>query len=101
MSSTKRRNFSPEQKVAILRKHLLERQPVSDICDQYKINVNQFYRWQKEFFENGANAFKKEKKKNSLSGKIGSLEKTVADKNDVIIELVAENIRLKKQHGPV
>ena len=57
MSTKKRRNFTPEEKVAILKKHLLENVAVSDLCDQYSLHPAVFYRWQKEFFENGASAF--------------------------------------------
>ncbi|MGF1583284.1 MAG: transposase [Gemmataceae bacterium] len=49
-----RRTFTPEQKVAFLRLHLLENKPVSDNCEENGIAVNLFYKWQKEFFENGA-----------------------------------------------
>ena len=45
-----RRNFSPEQKVNILREHLIERVPVSDVCDKHQIQPTLFYRWQKTFF---------------------------------------------------
>ena len=57
MSITKRRNYTPQEKVEIIRRHLLEGMPVSDLCDEYNLNPNVFYRWQKEFFENGAAAF--------------------------------------------
>ena len=43
--------------MAILRLHLLEHTPVSDLCDQYGIHPTMFYRWQKEFFENASAAF--------------------------------------------
>ena len=36
---------------------LLEHTPVSDPCDQHGIHPTMFYRWQKEFFENGPAAF--------------------------------------------
>ena len=45
-----------QEKAAILRLHLLERTPVSDLCDQYDIHPTMFYRWQKELFENAAAA---------------------------------------------
>jgi len=41
---TKRRQFTPEQKVKILKEHLSENKPVSDICDRYEINPVIFYR---------------------------------------------------------
>ncbi|MDD7983569.1 transposase [Lentisphaera marina] len=99
--SKKRRYFSADQKVVAIRKHLLERTPVSDICDELNITTTLFYRWQKEFFENGSRAFtkdndsnlKKVEKENTL------LQATTSQKNDVIAELVAENISLKKKRG--
>jgi len=36
------------------------RVPISDLCDQLGLQPTVFYRWQKEFFENGAAAFSKE-----------------------------------------
>jgi transposase-like protein len=49
-----RRQFTPQQKVAILREHLVEHVPVSDLCDKHKLHPTLFYQWQKAFFENGA-----------------------------------------------
>ncbi len=54
---TKRKRFTAEEKVKLLRLHLVEKEPVSDICDQYGFNPNVFYHWQKQFFENGTAAF--------------------------------------------
>ena len=47
----KRYNYRPEEKVAILKRHLVDKVPVSDVCDQYNLQPTVFYRWQKEFFE--------------------------------------------------
>ena len=35
----KYRKFSPEEKVRILRRHLLEKVSVSDVCDEYDLNT--------------------------------------------------------------
>ncbi len=43
-----RRQYAGKEKVNILRLHLLEHKPVSDICDQYGLHPTMFYRWQKE-----------------------------------------------------
>jgi len=56
--SRKRTNCSPEEKVAILKRHLVERVPVSDLCDQHGLHPTAFYRWQRELLEKGASAFK-------------------------------------------
>ena len=49
-----REHFSAEQKMAILYRHLLEQVLVSDLCDEQSIHPTLFYRWQKQWFENGA-----------------------------------------------
>jgi transposase len=49
-----RKHYTPEEKVAILRRHLVEGVPISDLCDELGLQPTMFYRWQKEFFENGA-----------------------------------------------
>jgi transposase len=53
----RRKHYTPEEKVAILSRHLVEVVPISDLCDESGLQPTVFYRWQKEFFENGAAAF--------------------------------------------
>ena len=45
-----RKQYAPEEKVAILRRHLLEKEPISKLCDEVGLQPTVFYRWQKEFF---------------------------------------------------
>src|SRR5580765_6511959 len=52
-----RKHYTAEEKVAILRRRLLDKVPVSDLCEELGLQPTVFYRWQKEFFENGAAAF--------------------------------------------
>ena len=100
---TKRRQFTPEQKVKILKEHLSEHKQVSDICDRQEINPVIFYRWQKQFFENGSLAFQKEndKQKAKLEKKIVQLEKKINLKNEVLSELMEEHVALKKSLGEI
>jgi transposase len=51
-----RKHYSAEEKAAILRRHLLDEVPVSDLCEETGLRPTLFYRWQKEFCENGAAA---------------------------------------------
>ena len=96
-----RKKYSPEQKVAILKKHLVDKVPLSDICDQYALHPTVFYRWQKMFFENGAAAFKNEKKSETseLQEKVAGLENKLSKKHEVLSELMEEHIALKKRLG--
>jgi len=52
-----RKQYGPEEKVAILRRHLLEKELISKLCDELGMQPTIFYRWQKEFFENGARSW--------------------------------------------
>ena len=52
-----RRHFSDPEKVAILKRHLLDKVPISDLCDELDLYPNQVYDWLKKFFENGHLAF--------------------------------------------
>src|SRR5262249_26560695 len=99
-----RRHFTPAQKVALLRLHLLENKPVSDICQEHDLNVNLFYLWQKQFFENGAAAFANSGKRpkalqDAKDRKIAALEDKLQRKNEVLSELMEEHVQLKKELG--
>ena len=71
----KRKNYLSESIVVILKRHLIDKAPVSDLCDEYGLHPTVFYRWQKEFFEHGAAAFEKEssRQKNSELARIKAL----------------------------
>ena len=50
--STQRRRFTTEQKTAILKRYLVDKVPMSDLCDEYGIKPNQIYTWQKILVDN-------------------------------------------------
>jgi transposase len=99
----KRKNYTPEEKVIILKRHLVDRVPVSDLCDEYTLQPTVFYRWQKDFFENGAVAFEKDpsaqKRKNAE--RIKALEQKLQRKHEVRSELKEEHVKLKKNLGEI
>ena len=101
----KRKRFTAEEKVKLLRLHLLEKQPISDICDRHGLNPNVFYRWQKQFFENGAAAFdqagngRKDSPSKKLEEKISRLQAKLSHKDEVIAEIMASHVALKKSLG--
>lgn len=101
MSKKTRKRFTPQEKLAILRLHLLEHTPVSDLCDRHGIHPTMFYRWQKEFFENGAAAFERHSKRAAdvKEQRITFLEEKLKRKNEVLAELMEEHIQLKKDLG--
>jgi transposase len=96
-----RKDYTPVEKVAILRRHLLDRVPVSDLCDEYQLSPTLFYAWQKLFFENGASAFVHEAGAAELAHlrTIAALRDKLQRKNEVVAELMEEHIQLKKELG--
>src|ERR1700730_9345724 len=98
-----RNHYTAEEKVAILRRHLLDKVPVSDLCEENGLQPTVFYRWQKELFENGAAALQtKERPTRQVEEKqkrIEFLEKKVQTKDEVLVELMAEHVALKKSVG--
>jgi transposase len=96
-----RKHYTAEEKVAILRRHLLEQEPVSKLCDELALQPTVFYRWQKEFFENAAAAFQSQSRSEHQAEKerIEFLEKKIQRKDEVLAELMAEHISLKKELG--
>ena len=96
-----RKHYSAEQKVAILRRHLLEKAEVSDLCEELGVKPSMFYRWQKDFFENGAAAFQQKGRPDPQPERerIAYLEKKIQTKDEVLAELMAEHVALKKSVG--
>jgi transposase-like protein len=41
------KHYTPEKKVAILRRHLLEGVPISDVCDELGLQPTVLFRWRK------------------------------------------------------
>jgi transposase len=101
MAKRTRKRFTAQEKVSILRLHLLERTPVSDLCDQHGIRPTMFYRWQKEFFENATAAFEPRSRRagGGQDRRIALLEEKLRRKHEVLSELMEEHIKLKKELG--
>ena len=103
---SKRKQLTPEQKLSIVRRHLLEKVPISDLCDEFEIHATQYYNWQKQLFENGTLAFErrtnranKRRQEDAATKKIAQLEAKLQKKNEVVAELLEEHVQLKKDVG--
>ena len=108
----KRKRLSGPEKIAIVKRYLVERVPISDLCDEYGLQPSQIYRWQAAIFEHGADVFDLKKGRHAKAAesakdaRIAKLEAVVAQKdaklaqkNEVISELMEENILAKKASG--
>ena len=107
MARRARRNFTVEEKVALLRRHLVEGVSISDICEENDLQPTVFYRWQKALFENaglalaGGAAKKGKKAREREERKLRALESKLEKKNEVLAELMEEHVALKKSLGEI
>lgn len=98
-----RRHFSGNEKVAILKRHLVDKVPISDLCDELELHANQIYGWLKELFDNGHVVFDNGRKVKAVEDrkdqKIQQLEAKLTRKNEVMAELMEAHTELKKSLG--
>ena len=101
MARRKYRRFTAEQKVSILREHLLDKKPLSALCEAHDLQPSVFYDWQRKFFENGPAAFtaSPDREKQRLQDQVDALEKRLANKDRVIAAVTEEFVRVKKDLG--
>jgi len=105
MSKRQRRKHTTEQKVAILRRHLVDKVPVSDLCNEYKLQPSVFYHWLKQAMENLAAAVEQaepkgaDRREKQLATENERLQARLAKKDAVIAEISAEYVQLKKELG--
>ena len=55
--SKTRKKYTPEEKLSMLKEHLVGKRPVSEICEAYDIAPSLYYTWQQMLFEHGSEAF--------------------------------------------
>ena len=100
-----RRSYSVEQKAAILRRHLMDKVPVSDLCDEYKIQPSVFYGWQRQLMDHlpvaveSMGGRRRQSQEAELERRIAALEAKLVKKDNVIAEISEEYVALKKELG--
>ena len=103
MSKRTRRHHTAEQKATVLKRHLVDKVPVSDLCDENGLQPSPFYTWQRQLFENAGAVFdgsrRAPSREQELEAKIAHLEAKLAKKDAVIAEISEEYVQLKKELG--
>lgn len=97
--SKQRRRFTEAEKVKILKRHLIEKEPISKVCDEMEIGPSQFYTWQNKLFENAEEALRDSRKKakgSAEQARIKLLEARVREREEALAELMTEHVALKK-----
>lgn len=101
--SQKRRHFSAPQKAEVVRRHLVGKVPVSDLADELGVQPSQIHQWVKQVLDQADKAFERSgprpRAEAAKDRRIEQLEAKLANKNEVIAELLEESVRAKKESG--
>jgi transposase len=103
MENHDKKQYTAEEKITILRRHLIDKVTVPDLCDEYHLHPSVFYRWLKQFFDNGAATFapaeRASRREEQQRQRIEALEAKLRRKDEVLAELMEEHVALKKSLG--
>jgi transposase len=87
----------------LLKKHHIEKVPVSDLCDEHGLHPSLFYGWQQQLFERASQALAGDRrapsKERELEEMVERLKKKLAEQDAVIAEVTAELVKTKKENG--
>jgi len=100
--------FTAPEKAEIVRRHLKDQVPVSDLAAEMDVQPSQIHQWVNAVLTQAERAFEKVNKKPQRSAKkweqlkdkkIYQLEEKLKDRNGVIAELMEANVKTKKLTG--
>ena len=97
-----RRQFTLEQKASIVRRRLMDKAPVSALCDEYELQPSLFYTSLKQALGNLPSALAPqgkgvEPRERKQAAEIAALKDRLAKKDSVVAEISAEYVQLKKE----
>ncbi len=101
----RRRQFTAEQKAATLRRHFVDKVPVSDVCDEHGFQPSMSFQWRQQLFDNLDEALRavlpqrKPAHERKLEARVAALEAKLAREDAVIAEISEEYVQLKEELG--
>ncbi len=105
MRQSARKHLPGKEKIRLLKTHFLEKKTISELCESAHVTPASFYLWQRELFDKGDVVFdmgRRGKKSTAAAEQtIAALRAKLAEKNEVIAELMQETIKLKKLDGEI
>jgi transposase-like protein len=94
MSEKKRRKWTAQEKLRIVLTCLQPGVEISEVCRREGINPTMFYTWKKKLMASASQVFDEKPKKRDLERE--RTEREMSRMKDVIAEITAENLELKK-----
>jgi transposase len=95
----RRKRYTAEQKIGILREILEEGKPVSSVAEEYQVHPNMILAWRKQLFEGAVKTFEVHRpdiSEKAAGKQVKALEERLGEKDNVIAELAQEVLQLKK-----
>jgi transposase len=96
----KRKRYTAEEKIQILRDILEDGKPLSAVADTYSVHPNNILNWRKQLLEGGVRLFQVKRTDITTKAEIrkaAALEAKIKQKDEVIAELAEELLVLKKK----
>lgn len=93
----KRRKFTARQRLEIVLEGLQSDVSVAELCRKHEISTTLYYRWRDRLFERADRLFGRERGKHDRE--LAQLRAEAAHLKEVVAELTAENLELKKTPG--
>ena len=103
MSKKKQKRYSAEEKSKILKRHLVEGESLSVLCEEFGISPSTFYHWQRKLFENAPSVLESQRPGRSplkrLEKENEQLKEKLQQKDQVLAEAVETMMLAKKLSG--
>ncbi len=100
MSTRTHRRWTAEEKLRILDEARQAGQPVSEVCRRHQIAPGQFYAWERLARQGALEALRHSKRGRKSQDPSAHLQAEVERFRNVVAELSAENLVLKKGRWP-
>jgi transposase-like protein len=72
MSKKTRRHLSTEKKAELIRKHLVDKKPISKICDENELQPSVFYGWLRKLMANAESRSRTANRERPMTAPSGS-----------------------------
>jgi len=98
----KRKRYTAEDKIRILREIQEGEKTISQVSEEYGVHPNNIFKWRKQHLEMGVQGFKIKRTDISSKAKdrkIAALEEKLKQKDEVIAEFAEELLALKKKNS--
>jgi transposase len=106
MSKRNRRHLGADKKAELIRAHLVDKKPISEICEENQLQPSVFYTWLRHAMANidvalanGKQRKRDDTREQQLQARIEQLEAKLAKKDAVIAEISEEFVKVKKTLG--